>query len=470
MTIPPGSTNVPFTGANGFFARTGGFTVEVGEKLGIGFGASFPVVANTFEQYEVVTVTDVGKPGTQAWLAADAKAGDTNIKVSSLANISVGDTIRLDIDSLGHGVETVTVTNVGTQSAFNPNNVRKGDPGTGLDLAQPLKFNHAANIPFSVRGTGISFQPATAVAHSSNEPLLPLGSGVALDRPLANDHEINAVVRDTGVRTEGYQGPPAPNQWFGGPALATAGNMVLRDAAGLVVDSLNYGGLVDPWAAEGYQAESGAGRGGCSVPSPATARGPFGGRGGPAPATVRSAGRFPDGADADSNCGDFHLQTVTTLAADSNVSVKNIKVASVADFRAGQTLIIDSGANRESVVIANVGTAGGTTTRTGTDAGATVIPVASALGFSAGHTITIDTGANQEKAVVASVNLGRFGGGRGGPGSATITVSKPLTMAHPASAQVSGSGITLAAALTRPHERGSQVASNIPTPGAPNRY
>ena len=34
--------------------------------------------------------------------------------------------------------------------------------------------------------------------------------------------------------------------------------MVLRDASGLVVDSLNYGGLVDPWAAEGYQAASGA--------------------------------------------------------------------------------------------------------------------------------------------------------------------------------------------------------------------
>ena len=65
----------------------------------------------------MVTVTAVGKPGTQAWLAADANAGDTNIKVSSVANISVGDKIRLDIDSVGHGIETVTVTRVGTQSS-----------------------------------------------------------------------------------------------------------------------------------------------------------------------------------------------------------------------------------------------------------------------------------------------------------------------------------------------------------------
>jgi hypothetical protein len=474
MTIPPGSTNVPFTGAVGFFARTGGFTVEVGEKTGIGYGATYPALANTIEKYEVVTVTEVGKPGTQAWLASEAKAGDTNIKVSSVANISVGDKIRLDIDSIGHGIETVTITKVGTQSAFNPNNVRLGDLGTGLDLAEPLKFNHSANIPFSARGTGISFQPATAFAHSSNEPLQPLGTGITLDRPLANDHEINAVVRDAAATTAGYQGPPAPNQWFGGPILASAGNMVLRDAAGLVVDSLNYGGLVDPWAAEGYQAESGAGRGSCSVLSPGVGRGPFGGRGAPPPgATIRSAGRFPDGSDTDSNCRDFQLQSVTTLAADSSASAKNIKVTSVAGFIAGQSLIIDSGAARETVVVAAVGTAGGTAVRTGTDAGATVIPVASAVGFGAEQSITVDDGVKQETAIVASISPGRFGGfagGRGGPGGATITLAAPLSMTHAAGAKVSGSGISLTTALTRAHDSGAPVASNLPTPGAPNQY
>ncbi len=64
----------------------------------------------------MATVTAVGKPGTQAYLAADAPAGATNIKVTSVANISVGDKIRLDIDSVGHGIETVTVTSVGTQA------------------------------------------------------------------------------------------------------------------------------------------------------------------------------------------------------------------------------------------------------------------------------------------------------------------------------------------------------------------
>ena len=115
------------------------------------------------------------------------------------------------------------------------------NPGTGLDLAAPLKFNHAANLPFNDRGTGITFSPATAFARSSNEPVQPLGSGIKLDRPLARDHAIDAVVHDAAVTTAGYQGSPAPNHWFGGPALTASGSMVLRDAAGLVVDSLNYG-------------------------------------------------------------------------------------------------------------------------------------------------------------------------------------------------------------------------------------
>jgi len=309
ITIPAGSTSVPV-------ASVGGFTV--GEKIGIGHGATFPAVANTIEQYEVVTITAVGKSGTQAFLAADAKPGDTNIKVTSLANISAGDKIRLDIDSVGHGVETVTVKHVGTQAARGRGT--GGNPGTGLDLEEPLKFSHAANIPFSSRGTGISFQPATAFAHLSNEPVQPLGAGITLDSALTSDHAIQAVVHDAAVTTAGYQWPAKPNQWFGGPALANAGSMVLRDGAGLVVDSLNYGTpadkLVDPWAAEGYQGTSGTGRNGCMVPSPAAAGGRGGrGRGAGAPAanpTNRSAARHPDGADTGSNCADFALQTATT--------------------------------------------------------------------------------------------------------------------------------------------------------------
>jgi hypothetical protein len=520
ITIRAGSNNVPVTSVAGF---------TVGEKIALGYGATYPTVAKALERYEVATVTAVGKQGTQAFLGADAAAGATNIKVTSLANISAGDKIRLDIDSVGHGIETVTVASVGTQASRtalaaaanagatnikvrNMNGFAVGDkvtigspasreavtitavgaagptgagvdftpalakahsngegvvaPGTGLTLAAPLKFTHAANLPFSVRGTGIGFQPATAFAHSSNEPVQPLGAGITLDKPLVNAHAIDAVVRDTQVTAAGYQGTPAPNQWFGGPAFSpSAGNMVLRDAAGLVVDSLNYGGLVDPWAAEGYQATSGSGESGCRVPTPGPGRGGFGGPAAPAAsAPDRSSGRFPDGLDTDSNCTDFQLQPATTLSAAAAAGAANIKVASVADFGAGQTIMIDTGASLETAVIATVGTAGATTATAATDVGATVITVANAAGFSAGQTITIDSGGKSETALVAST----AGGGRGG--AARITVARPLTLAHAAGAQVSGTGITLTAALTQAHAGGAQVATDVPTPGAPNKY
>jgi non-reducing end alpha-L-arabinofuranosidase len=528
ITIPAGSTNAPVASVSGFV---------VGEKIALGHGATYPTVAKAVEQYEVATVTAVGKPGTQAYLAADAPAGTTNIKVTSVSDISIGDKIRLDIDSVGHGIESVTVTRVGTRASHtlltanasagatnikvrNMNGFAVGDkitvgtpanrevasvvavgtegpngtgidltpaltqahisdenvvaPGSGLDLAAPLKLNHAANLPFSDRGTGISFQPATAFAHSSNEPIQALGTGITLDKPLTNNHAIHAVVRDAAVTTAGYQETPEPNQWFGGPELTTSavlfgrftisireGSMVLRDAAGLVVDSLNYGSLVDPWAAEGYQAASGLDKSGCYAPTPGSGGGfgPFAAAGG---ATSTSAGRFPDGLDTDSNCTDFLLQPATTLPTGSAAGATNLKVASVADFRAGQTILIDKGADFETAVIATVGTAGATTVGAATGVGATVVPVASAIGFSAGQTIALDSGANHETAVVVSIARGR--------GGATITVGAPLAFAHVTGAQVSGTGITLTAALTKAHAGGAQVARSLPTPGAPNQY
>jgi hypothetical protein len=463
ITIPVGSTDVPVASVAGF---------EVGQKMAIGYGATYPTVANAVEKYEVVTVTGVGKPGTQAYLSASAKAGDTNLKVSSVENISVGDEIRLDIDSKGHGIETVTVTRVGTpsvRSTFGGPLKDSEDPGTGLDLAEPLKFDHASNLPFSVRGTGIRFEPATAFAHSSNEPVLPLGTGVTLDRPLSNDHAIDAAVRDAEVTTAGYQGDPAPDQWFGGPAPGPrAGTLVLRDAAGRVVDSQNYGALVDPWAAEGYQAVSGAGEDGCSVPAPDAGRFGFSGaRGGTPPASPnRSAGRFPDGLDKDSNCTDFRVQAGASLAAASAVGANNIKVTGVDGFAAGHRVVIDAGAHLETAVIATVGTAGATTLDAAAEAGAAVIPVASPMGFREGQTITIDRGANQETAVVTAIRR-RFTRGRR---DFALTLAGPLARAHPVGVEVSGSGITLTAPLRRTHDSGAPVANGVPTPGAPNRY
>jgi hypothetical protein len=516
ITIPPGATNVPVQSVSGF---------AVGQKIALGYGASYPYVGSGLEKYEVATVTAVGEPGTQAYLAVDAPAGASNIQVTSLSNISVGDKIRLDVDSMGHGIESVTVTRVGTKaiqtnmataarpgathikvrrsegfavgdkiSVGTPANQEQvtvvavgaagpGDPGieikpalakahgrdewvvlpgTGLELAAPLKFTHAANLPFNDRGTGISFKPATALAHSSNEPVQALGTGITLDSPLAKDQAIYTAVRDAAVKTAGYQGTPEPNQWFGGPELTTTtlqfgrltsvreGSMVLRDASGLVVDSVNYGGVVDPWAAEGYQATSGSQHNGCYSPAPGSATG----------AGV-SAGRSEDGLDTDSNCTDFVEEAATALAAASPAGATNIKVATVKNLVAGQTIRIDGGANYETAIIQQVGTAGAATASAGTLAGETIIPVSSVSGFDADETVTIGSGADLETATIAEVT--RWG-------KQSIAVSKPLTYAHQLGAQIAGSGLALTKALSHAHAADTPIAGNAATPGGPNQY
>lgn len=467
ITIPKGSTRIPVESVDNF---------EVGEKMAIGYGATYPAVARDIEKYEVVTVTEVGKRGTQAWLSDDAKIGDTNIKVSSVKDISVGDSIRLDIDSEGHGIEWVTVKKVGTASSRNTFNgpiTDEEDLGTGLNLAEPLKFNHSCNMPFSVWGTGISFEPATAFEHSSNEPVLPLCFSITLDQPLANAHEIDEVVSDAKVTTAGYQGNPKPDQWFGGPALSfVAGNMVLRDADGNVVDGLNYGEIVDPWASEGYHAKSGAGEMGCYTESPARRGGTSRRNATPTSLPKRSTGRYPDGKDNDSNCDDFEMQKIVTLALTAEAGSNNIKVNSVADFRIGQKIVIGID-DSETATITIIGSAGGSKVSTEVKAGDTVIPVESVDGFSAGQTITIGGGANLETVVVASVTDRRrfWWRQRDNDGPSTfVTVTEPVAKQHNVGEQVSGSGITLAKPLAKVHPNGDQVASNVPTPGAPNQF
>ena len=235
--------------------------------------------------------------------------------------------------------------------------------------------------------------------------------------------------------------------------------MVLRDANGVVIDSLNYGGLVDPWAAQGYQGASGSGKSGCYVPSPSpVGLGPN--------ATISgivnlSAGRYPDGVDTGSNCTDFRTQGFGALAAPAGQGETNIKVTNTEGFSAGETITIGTGADAETAVIATVGSAGATTANLATVAGETIIPVASGIGFREGQTISVDTDANAETAVVASVR--RFGG-------AAIIVNTPLTRAHAADTHVSGTGITLQAALSKTHADRAEVKAEAPTPGAPNQY
>jgi hypothetical protein len=478
ITIPAGSTNIPVTSTAGF---------QVGQKMAIGYGSTYPAVSNSLEKYEVVTVTEVGKPGTQAWLAVDAKKGDTNIKVTSTQNITAGDKIRLDIDSEGHGIEWVTVKSVGTQSSRGSNGGPLGpndNPGTGLDLMEPLKFDHSANMPFAVNGTGITFEPATKFDHSSNEPVLPLVYAIELDNALSKNHAINSVVLDVKVENAGFTG--TADLLFGGPTLdASRGNMTLRNSKGLIVDALNYGGLVDPWLAEGYHADAGAGAEGAYAPVPQTGRGRggFGGFGAaqtatPAAGPDLSTGRYPDGNDTDDNKLDFHTGQASTIAAPAKAGEDNIKVASVQGLTIGQVMYIGSGASQEKVRIATIGTAGVTTLSADAKQGDKTVAVAASQGFQVGQIINI----GDESYTIASIEavprrgfgFGGFGGfgGRGGQQQPVepdkITLTEGLKTNVASGEYLSGTGVTLGAPLTKDHGTGDAFTASVATPGRPN--
>ena len=350
VRFPAGGRNIPVISVA---------NVKAGQKIAIGYGAKYPFFGQTQEKYEVVTVTDVGKPGTHAYTSYESRKGDIVLRVSSVNNITPGDKILLDINSEGHGKELITVKSVGTASSRRPYNgpMTLEQAGTGITLTAPLKYDHSANVPFSVMGTGITFTPATKYDHWSNEPVFALVFALELDEPLANAHPADDVVYDARVTTAGYQDSAPADLLFGGPALQpNGGTIVLRDSRGLVVDALNYGRVIDSQYAEGYHAESGFDAMGSLVMTPYVVN--IDGYHNPvnnARLPNLSAGRFPDGADSDNNKYDFHVQPYFHLAADAAPGTQILTVSSVEGLSPGQRVFIGGADNYEQAQIATVG-------------------------------------------------------------------------------------------------------------------
>ena len=304
LRFPAGSTSLPVASADGF---------EVGQKIGIDIGGN----------YEFATVTSVGKAATQTALSEAVTAGATNIKVAANAEMTVGDTLTV---GTGGRKELVTVKRIVNSVAapsgrggFGGGFRDGGGPAGEVELVAPLKFDHLSGVNVSDVGTGISFSPATRFPHVSGDAVQALGSGITLDSSLTKHHEYGAAVINTLAATGSYQGPPAPNQWFGNSLSTSAGSIALFDASGKVlVDGIVFGSRQSSSSANGTIAspeiatlEGDQSQGGCIVVVPSTGRGGSGRGAAPAGATNRSVGLASDGADTDNNCTDFQLQTPT---------------------------------------------------------------------------------------------------------------------------------------------------------------
>jgi hypothetical protein len=292
-----------------------------------------------------------------------------------------------------------------------------------------------------------------------------------LDRPLTRAHDTDDVVRVATVTTAGFQGKP--DQWFGGPAISReAGSMVLRDAAGHVVDSLNYGDLVDPWASGGLRGAAGkAATCHADAPGVPAARAwdrplpgiPFSGAVAQVDPTQGSTGRYPDGQDSDNDCTDF-VTAASIRTGGAAAGATRVSVVTTGHLAPGQTVVLDAGADAETLTVATVGSSGITRASASADKGATVVRVDDPHPFAVGQAIVVGSGADEETGVVAAVDTTWRAG--------KLTLKAPLARAHDAGASVAGTGIAFTGPIAKAHPAGTVMTAtgDLATPGAPNRH
>src|SRR4051794_12544816 len=137
------------------------------------FGVGQPVaVDDSATENNLVQTVNLAR--TASTLAAAAAAGDTTIKVASVANMVAGEGIRLETTTATNQ-EFAVIKTVGTAGAT----------GTGITLSTPLKG-----------------------AHANNAQAQDLGAGIVLAAPLQSDHSAGATVSGptAGLISDGPQG------------------------------------------------------------------------------------------------------------------------------------------------------------------------------------------------------------------------------------------------------------------------
>jgi beta-glucosidase len=147
-------------------AGAGETNAVLGSLAGMAVGTRLNLGPSTMP--ESVTVSAVGTaPRAATTLAAPAAAGDTNIKVASVANAVVGERIRVDTAG-GANQEFSTVEAVGTAGAA----------GTGVTLGAPLTKAHASGVATQDLGTGVTFSPALAKGYAYGSPATVMIQGI----------------------------------------------------------------------------------------------------------------------------------------------------------------------------------------------------------------------------------------------------------------------------------------------------
>jgi len=191
-------------------------------------------------------VASVGTATTNTTLAAPTAGGDTKIYVASVSGIAVGHSLSIDLSNL----DTSTVSAVGTgqrtattlaaAASAGDTNIKVASVTNmvvGERVAVDVGFDNAEYRTITsvgtagAAGTGVGLDSALSGAHASGNPVQDLGSGITLGSALGHAHPVTARVIDTSALGTGIT-LTAP--------LAKAhpfGSTVNGSATGLISDS-----------------------------------------------------------------------------------------------------------------------------------------------------------------------------------------------------------------------------------------
>ena len=192
------------------------------------------------------TVASAGTAATNTTLSAPAAAGDTKIYVASVTGFAVGHNVSVDLANIDSssvsavGTGQRTATTLAAAAAAGDTVIKVASVANmvvGEKVAVDAGFDNAeyrlitAVGTAGAAGTGVTLDSPLSGAHASGNPVQDVGSGITLASALANAHRVTSRVIDTSALGTGIT-LTAP--------LAKAhayGSTVNGSATGLISDS-----------------------------------------------------------------------------------------------------------------------------------------------------------------------------------------------------------------------------------------
>ena len=208
---PAGTTNIKVASVSGFAAGQS-ITIDTGASLETAAIATVGTSGAAGTGIDLVAPTTLAHNGGVEIDAVVAPIGATNVKVSSVSGLTVGDTVYIDTDP---NIEAVVLTAVGTAGAtgtgitFTPAlsilhapGTVVVDRGTGITVSTPLTLAHEFGVTIRGAGSGITFAPALIAPHVVGVTVRGAGTGITFDPALTATHAFGATV--TGTKLPAY--------------------------------------------------------------------------------------------------------------------------------------------------------------------------------------------------------------------------------------------------------------------------